>query len=133
MAAGALVLIVNDYVLDMCRKTTGLDETGILALTGALVTTKAEQGSEILTKQGQEAIPAVPPLQVSDPTGAGDAYRAGLIKGLILKQPWVIAARMGAVLASYAVEQQGTQEHQLELADFWERYRANFGPPPVSV
>ncbi|MEW6660735.1 MAG: carbohydrate kinase family protein [Thermodesulfobacteriota bacterium] len=132
MADGALALIVNDYELEMYRQKTGLDETGILALTGALVTTKAEQGSVILTNQGEEAIPAVPPMQVSDPTGAGDAYRAGLLKGLLLGLPWPQAARMGAVLASFAVEQQGTQEHQLELPDFWERYRENFGPPPVS-
>jgi adenosine kinase len=130
MAAGALALIVNDYELEMFRKKTGLDETGILALTGTLVTTKGDQGSVILTKSGEETIPAVPAMTVADPTGAGDAYRAGLIKGLILRHPWTIAARMGAVLASFSVEQQGTQEHQLELADFWERYAENFGPAP---
>ncbi|MDD5642432.1 MAG: PfkB family carbohydrate kinase, partial [Syntrophales bacterium] len=60
-----------------------------------------------------------------------DAYRAGLLKGLILNQPWTEAARMGAVLASFAVEQQGTQEHQLGLAAFWTRYADNFGAPPT--
>lgn len=132
MASGARALIVNDYELEMYRQKTGLDETGILALTPTLITTKGEVGSVILTRQGEEAVPAVPAMQVKDPTGAGDAYRAGLLKGLILKQPWSIAACMGAVLASFAVEQQGTQEHQLEEADFWERYRENFGSPPVS-
>jgi adenosine kinase len=130
MAAGALALIVNDYELEMFRKKTGLDETGILALTGTLVTTRGDQGSVILTKSGEEIIPAVPAMTVADPTGAGDAYRAGLIKGLILRHPWTIAARMGAVLASFSVEQQGTQEHRLEVSEFWERYRAHFGAPP---
>ncbi len=133
MASGALALIVNDYELEMFRKKTGLDESGILALTGTLVTTKGEEGSVILSSQGEEAIPAVPAMRVADPTGAGDAYRAGLLKGLIMGQPWPVAARMGAVLASFAVEQQGTQEHQLELADFWDRYAETFGPPPTSV
>ncbi len=131
MATGAMALIVNDYELEMFRKKTGLKEAGILELTGVLITTKGEAGSVLLTDQGEEAIPAAPAPGVVDPTGAGDAYRAGLIKGLILGLPWVTAARMGAVLASFAVEQQGTQEHQPEPADFWGRYAANFGPPPV--
>ena len=131
MAAGALALIVNDYELEMFRKKTGLEEAGTLELTGILVTTKGEEGSVLLTKKGEEVIPAAPARQVADPTGAGDAYRAGLIKGLIQGLPWATAAHMGAILASFAVEQQGTQEHQLELADFWERYTENFGPPPV--
>ena len=131
MAAGALALIVNDYELEMFRKKTGLEEAGTLELTGTLVTTKGEEGSVLLTKKGEEVIPAAPARRVVDPTGAGDAYRAGLIKGLIQGLPWATAAHMGAILASFAVEQQGTQEHQLELADFWERYTENFGPPPV--
>jgi adenosine kinase len=131
MADGALAMIVNDYELEMYRQKTGLDEAGILALTATLITTRGEEGSVILTPQGEEAIPAAPARRVADPTGAGDAYRAGLMKGLILGWPWPQAARMGAVLASFAVEQQGTQEHQLELGDFWERYAANFGPIPA--
>ncbi|OGP69781.1 MAG: carbohydrate kinase [Deltaproteobacteria bacterium RBG_13_60_28] len=131
MAAGALALIVNDYELEMFRKKTGLEETDILAITDTLITTKGEEGSVLLTKKGEEVIPAAPARRVVDPTGAGDAYRAGLIKGLIQGLPWATAAHMGAILASFAVEQQGTQEHQLELADFWERYTENFGPPPV--
>ena len=133
MATGALALIVNDYELEMFRKKTGLEEAGILELTQTLVTTKGDMGSTILTSQGEEAVPVVPAPRVADPTGAGDAYRAGLIKGLILGLPWPPAARMGAVLASFAVEQQGTQEHQLELRDFWDRYAANFGPLPAAV
>jgi adenosine kinase len=64
--------------------------------------------------------------QVLDPTGAGDAYRAGLLKGLTLSLPWLQAARLGAVVASFAVEQQGTQEHRVSLAEVQERYRAAF-------
>jgi adenosine kinase len=131
MATGALALIVNDYELEMFRKKTGLDEAGILNLTPTLVTTNGVVGSAILTGLGVEAIPVVPAPRVADPTGAGDAYRAGLIKGLVLGLAWPQAARMGAVLASFSVEQQGTQEHQLEVHQFWERYQQNFGTPPA--
>jgi len=133
MTDGALALIVNDYELEMFRKKTGLEKAGTLELTGTLVTTKGEEGSVLLTKKGEEIIPAAPARRVVDPTGAGDAFRAGLIKGLIMGRPWPEAARLGATLASFAVEQQGTQEHQPDLTDFWERYAENFGPPPSAV
>ena len=133
MATGALALIVNDYELEMFRQKTGLDETQVLKLTGMVITTRGEQGSVLLTTGGREEIPATPARQVLDPTGAGDAYRGGLLKGLALGLSWSLAARMGAVLASFAVEQQGTQEHLVEVGEFWERYRENFGPLPKEV
>jgi len=68
---------------------------------------------------------------VEDPTGAGDAYRAGLIKGLTLNLPWATAALLGSTLASFAVEQAGTQEHRFTLSDFQHRYQENFGTPPL--
>jgi adenosine kinase len=133
MAAGALALIVNDYELEMFRQKTGLDEAGILDLTANLITTRGEQGSLVRTEAGPDEIPAVPAREVQDPTGAGDAYRAGLLKGLGLGLGWLEAARLGAVLASFSVEQPGTQEHQLEAPAFWERYTENFGPPPPAA
>ncbi|MEW6388612.1 MAG: carbohydrate kinase family protein [Thermodesulfobacteriota bacterium] len=131
MATGALALIVNDYELEMFLEKTGLRGSRLQDCTGMIITTKGEAGSELLTPQGKESIPAAPPRQVLDPTGAGDAYRAGLLKGLCLNLPWATAARMGAVLGSFAVEQPGTQEHRVTLAEFQQRYRENFGPPPI--
>jgi adenosine kinase len=133
MATGALALIVNDYELEMFRQKTGLDEAGILALTPHLISTRGEQGSVVQTHGGWDQVPAVPARQVLDPTGAGDAYRAGLLKGLALGLGWPEAARMGAVLASFSVEQQGTQEHRLEVSEFWERYAENFGALPETA
>jgi adenosine kinase len=129
MATGALALIVNDYELEMFRQKTGLDEDGILRSTPNLITTRGEQGSRLMTDRGADEVPAVPARQVLDPTGAGDAYRAGLLKGLSQGRGWPEAARLGAVLASFAVEQQGTQEHRLEIPEFWARYTAHFGAP----
>ncbi len=133
MAAGAFALIANDYELEMFRQKTGLDEAGLLGLTPVLVITRGEEGSYLLTANGKEEVPAAPARQVLDPTGAGDAYRAGLLKGLALGLTWLESARLGSVLASFSVEQQGTQEHRLEFPGFWERYRENFGPPPAAV
>jgi len=132
MADGALALIMNDYEQEMFRQKTGLEEEDLQGLAAVLIITKGEEGSELLTRGGREVIPAAHARQVVDPTGAGDAYRAGLMKGLALGLPWGAAALMGATLASFAVEQAGTQEHQVSQADFWRRYRDNFGEPPLS-
>jgi adenosine kinase len=133
MAAGAQALIVNDYELEMLRQKTGLKEQELLELTPTLIVTRGEEGSYLCTAAGRRMVPAVRPSQVQDPTGAGDAYRAGLLKGLVLRLSWEESACLGAVLASFCVEQQGTQEHRLEISQFWERYRENFGPPPAAA
>jgi adenosine kinase len=133
MATGALALIVNDYELEMYRQKTGLGEADLLELTPQVLTTRGDQGSVVQTNSGREEIPAVPARQVMDPTGAGDAYRAGLLLGLALSLNWTEAARLGAVLASFCVEKQGTQEHRLEITEFWDRYTSNFGPPPEAA
>lgn len=131
MATGAWAVIANDYEVEMLRHKTGLDAAGLRQCAQVLITTLGDKGSVVLTAEGEETIPAVPARQVLDPTGAGDAYRAGLLFGLARDLPWNAAARLGAVLASFSVEQQGTQEHRLELAEFWERYRTHFGTPPL--
>jgi adenosine kinase len=133
MVAGSQALIVNDYELEMFRQKTGLDVPGLLALTPHLITTGGEQGSLLQMNGNSDEVPAVPARRVLDPTGAGDAYRAGLLKGLARGLGWLEAARMGAVLASFSVEQQGTQEHRLEIQEFWDRYAETFGVPPEAA
>jgi adenosine kinase len=133
MAEGSQALIVNDYELEMFRQKTGLEVAGLLALTPNLITTRGEKGSLVQTDGASQEVPAVPARQVLDPTGAGDAYRAGLLKGLVLGLSWREAARMGAVLASFCVEQQGTQEHRLEMKEFWDRYAETFGAVPAAA
>jgi adenosine kinase len=133
MATGAWALIVNDYELEMFRQKTGLDEAALLSLTPTLITTRGDAGSNLRTASREEQIPAVTASRVLDPTGAGDAYRAGLLKGLAMGLSWLDAARMGAVLASFSVEQQGTQEHRVEVAEFWQRYEGHFGSRPAGA
>ena len=127
MITGARMLISNDYELEMIRKTTGLDQKSILDKTPALVTTLGEKGSLVCTPEKETLLPAVQARRVVDPTGAGDAYRAGLIKGMVMGKSLVDAARMGAVCASFAVAHQGTQSHRFTVEEFRERYRSAFG------
>lgn len=125
--SGSLILISNDYELELIMKITGLDRKGLLGLTGTIITTLGEKGSVVNSKGTETGIPVVQVAEVVDPTGAGDAYRAGLVKGLATDMDIIVSAQFGAVSASYAIEHYGTQEHSYTYQDFIERYRKNFG------
>lgn len=128
MIAGSHILIANDYELSLIMQATGLSKVQILQKTDVLVTTLGEDGAVI--EQGEaEAIrvAAAKPEQVQDPTGAGDAFRSGLIKGLVQGEDLESAAKMGSTCASFCVECAGTQAHSFTQQAFWERYRASFG------
>ncbi|MCL6620703.1 MAG: carbohydrate kinase family protein [Syntrophobacterales bacterium] len=131
MVTGALALIVNDYEEELFQQKTGLTTPQLLQLTPTLIVTRGDQGSEVVQGGKRQRLPAVPPRQVVDPTGAGDAYRAGLIKGLISGLPWPEAAQLGAAVASFAVEKAGTQEHRFTLTEVAERHVQVFGRPPA--
>ncbi|MFP4212993.1 MAG: carbohydrate kinase family protein [Desulfohalobiaceae bacterium] len=128
MLKGSRALIVNDYELSLIQEATGLDKPGLLELTQAVITTLGEEGS-LIQERGQEEqrVPAAQVLEPVDPTGAGDAYRAGLIKGLAQGLDLAKAARVASVSACYAVEHKGTQEHYFTPQEFWDRYQSNFG------
>jgi adenosine kinase len=98
----------------------------VLARAGGVVLTLGKDGSRIYSQGEVYDIPAVPPRQVVEPTGAGDAYRAGLIRGIQLGLPWEIAGRMGALAATYVLEHMGTMGHQYTPAEFVTRFRQNF-------
>jgi len=124
---GALLLITNDYELEVIMKITGLDNKGLLALAGTIITTLGEKGSVIVSGDSEVPVPAAKAGKVVDPTGAGDAYRAGLLKGIVSGKDLPTAAKIGAVAAVYAIEKYGTQEHRFTYDEFAERYRNNFG------
>ncbi len=105
------LLIANDYEMALIVERTGRDEAGLLELTGALVTTLGEQGTRISTGDGGVQVPCVPTDNVVDPTGAGDAFRGGLILGLIQKVGLERAAQMGSACAHFVIQQPGTQEY----------------------
>lgn len=124
---GSMLLITNDYELEVIRKVTGMTKEELLGLTDMIITTLGEKGSLISTKDQNISVPIASVSEIKDPTGAGDAYRAGLLKGLAMGKDIGKAAKIGAVAAAYAVEKYGTQEHSYTYEDFSKRYRENFG------
>jgi len=131
MIEGSYIFICNDYELQLTLEKTSLTLDDVLERTEMLIVTKGEAGSEILRRDsgGEERIcvPSAKADPVKDPTGAGDAYRAGLIKGLVMGKTPEEAARMGAVAATYSVENYGTQTFRFTPESFSERFEAAFG------
>ena len=124
---GAAILVSNDYEFELIRQKTGWHEADILTRVGALVITRGEHGSTVLTKEGRIDVPALTPRRIVDPTGVGDAYRGGLMKGMALGLPYDVAARIGSVAATYALEHLGGQSHAYTWLEFKERYEPAFG------
>jgi adenosine kinase len=128
MLTGSMALVSNDYELEMIMKATSLDMDALLERTGAVVTTLGEQGSRVVRQDRETDIPPVQANPAKDPTGAGDAFRAGLLKGLRQGKSLEESARLGSACAVYCVERYGTQEHAFTMDEFMERYRDHFGP-----
>lgn len=131
---GSFACITNDYELNIICKTTGMSEDELLGRTLWLVTTLGAEGCHVRGADGTDVhVPAVTVERVADPTGAGDAQRAGLIKGLTSGFAMPEAARLGSVSASFAIERMGTQEHSYTPRDFRARYEAAFGAWPTEL
>jgi adenosine kinase len=125
--AGCALLVVNEYEFGMLQEKTGLSASAIQAAPRrACVVTRGADGARIWTKEAVHEIPAIAPQQASDPTGVGDAFRAGLIKGLALDLPWDLAGRMGALNATYTLELTGPQSHHYTHRQFVARFREHF-------
>jgi adenosine kinase len=124
---GAAIVIVNDYELELLRQKTGMSEKDILAVAQTLIVTKGEHGSSVLTGGTQTDVPAVAPHRIVDPTGVGDAFRGGLMKGMALKLPLNVCARLGSVAATYALEHMGGLSHSYTWDEFKARYQQHFG------
>ena len=130
---GASVLVGNDYEFAMMAQKTGRSEEELIASAPLTTVTRSEKGSTIYDNEnGDEEleIPAAPVEEVIDPTGAGDAYIAGLVFGLARDFPLEIVGRIAALTAAYAIEHRGGQEHHYTRAEFAERYADAFGSTP---
>jgi adenosine kinase len=125
---GATVVIVNDYELELLRHKTGLSEGDIARRARVLIVTRGERGSTVITGDQSVDVAAVSPHRVVDPTGVGDAYRGGLMKGIGLGLPYPICAQLGSVAAAYALEHLGGLSHAYTWAEFRQRYEQHFGP-----
>jgi adenosine kinase len=124
---GAAIVIVNDYELELLRQKTNLTEADILTLSQVLIVTRGEHGSSVITKDGRSDVPAVTPHRIVDPTGVGDAYRGGLLKGIALGLPHHISTQLGSVAAAYALEHLGGLSHAYTWDEFRRRYEEHFG------
>ncbi|MCG8454773.1 MAG: PfkB family carbohydrate kinase, partial [Holophagales bacterium] len=130
-ARGAAMLVVNDYELAVFEKKTGKQGPGVFDLVGMAAVTLGGEGSKLLLPgQDEIQIPAAQISHMAEPTGAGDAYRAGFVAGLQRGFELEVCGRMGSVASAFVVEQHGTQSHAYDLQAFAERYAANFGPLP---
>lgn len=123
---GAYILIVNDYELEMIMNRTEMSEEDIRAQVEVLIVTLGKEGSKIKTKEEEIIIPACKTDIVKDPTGAGDAFRSGLLKGLSMDLDFATVGRIASTAAVYAVEHYGTQEHTYTIKEFCDRFKENF-------
>jgi adenosine kinase len=123
---GACILIGNDYEIVQIAKLLKLKIEGLSSKVEILIITKGSQGSEIYQGGQKIVVKTAKPVNTSDPTGAGDAYRAGLIKGLLLGYNLKTCGQLAATTAVYTVEKYGTQTHHFTPQDFIKRYNKNF-------
>jgi len=128
---GAAYVICNDYEFELLRQKTGMDEADVLASCEVLIVTRGERGSTVLTARDRIDVPAVTPRRIVDPTGVGDAFRGGLLRGISLGLSHQVSAQMGSVAATYALEHLGGQSHAYSWKEFQERYQEHFGPLPL--
>jgi adenosine kinase len=124
---GASIVMCNDYEFEILKQKTGFGENDLLAHAEALVVTRGKHGSSVISSQGRSDVPAVGPRRIIDPTGVGDAYRGGFMKGMSLGLPYRICAQVGSVAAAYALEHLGGQSHAYTWDEFRERYQVHFG------
>jgi adenosine kinase len=118
---------VNDYEWQVVQQRTGWNIGEVLKHVQALIVTRGAEGSVIHTREGEIVIPCARPRAVVDPTGCGDAYRAGLIHGLLHGLDWPTTGRIASLLGALKIESRGTQNHRFNRDELAQRYRESFG------
>ncbi len=121
------MLICNEYELGMISNSTGLSRQQMAGMVQHLVVTRGDQGAEVDSNGATETVPTAPTGAAIDPTGAGDAFRGGLIKGLAHGAGIKRAVQMGAVCGYYAVQVNGTQTYRYSQAEYDAKLRECFG------
>ena len=132
---GAWALVVNDYEFGILTEKTALTSEAIEERVPVAIVTHGEDGSTISVRsEGGRVRHQIPAARLEaealDPTGVGDAYRAGLLRGARIGAPWEVSGRMGSVAAAYCLEAQGPQPPRYSPGEFRDRYERNFGAEP---
>ncbi len=130
LIAAASAVAVNDYEAGMLAQKTGLTETQIAGQVQALVVTRGADGSSVYAGGKRTDIAPVAIASATDPTGCGDAYRAGLLYGLSEGWSWEDAARLGSVMGAIKIEHPGPQNHAVDRADVARRFERAYGRAP---
>ncbi|MGH8552802.1 MAG: PfkB family carbohydrate kinase, partial [Methylococcales bacterium] len=117
---------VNDYEAQLMTQRTGLPIEGIAERVEAVIVTRGSQGSEIYIQHERIHIPAARANALLDPTGCGDAYRAGLLYGLVEELDWPTTGRIASLMGALKIECQGTQNHRFSMQEFRDRFQENF-------
>ena len=120
-------LTVNDYEWEIVRERTGLDAAAVVSKVEALIVTRGARGSVVHTRDATFDIPPARAGDTVDPTGCGDAFRAGLIHGLVNGMDWETTGRLASLMGALKVERAGTQNHHCTRADLESRFRESFG------
>jgi len=120
--------VVNDYEMKMTEQKTEYSEQELCAMIDTVIITRGAAGSRIITRYGAEQIEVAPckPQEVRDPTGAGDAYRAGFFSAYAAGKDLAVCGQVGSVAAAYAIEKYGTQNHTFTINDFEQRYGTHY-------
>lgn len=118
---------VNDYEFELIRERSGYDVGDVTERVSALVVTRGGEGSDIHTADGSLKIPAARAAETVDPTGCGDAYRAGFLHGLMTGLDLETAGRVASLMGAIKIASHGTQNHTFDRAGFEEQYREAFG------
>lgn len=120
-------LATNDYEWEMIAERTGMTVDDALQHLEAVITTRGKEGSTIHTRDGRIDIPVVSVREAKDPTGCGDAYRAGLLYGISNKFDWQTTGRIASLMGAIKIAENGTQNHRFSVAEFHQRYTEAFG------
>lgn len=123
---GAQILFVNEYEWELVQKHTGLSAEKILSTVPIVVITLGKCGVEIHVEGSIQSLPAVPEDKIVDPTGVGDAFRGGFLRGYQLGLNWEICSQMGSLAAVYCLENNGPQGHSYTRNEFVQRFRQHF-------
>jgi adenosine kinase len=123
----ASYVTLNDYEAELMQERTGQKLEALAKKVDALIVTLGAQGSRVYTDGKTINIPAAKPRAVNDPTGCGDAYRAGLLYGLLNNLGWETTGRIASLMGTIKIEQYGTQNHRFTRAELEARYKESFG------
>ena len=127
LAKGAYIMVLNEYEIQLFLEKTGLAQEDLLKELSYLIVTQGEKGTVIYDRERKIPIQVAQAREVVDPTGAGDAFRGGLLKGLLSGLSIETSVKLGSLAGCYAVEHEGTQNYHYTPAEFKRRWAENYG------